>query len=82
MTAEVVVHRIMRYSSQLCRAGEGARWRHFVFYDDHDVEVLEVTCYMREDEGVEDLFLERLPPKGFDMPDEDEGENLSEAPVG
>jgi len=82
MTIDVSSHRITRYSSQLCRAGKSTRWRKFIFYDKDDVEVLEVTCFMEEEEGVEDLFLERLPPKGFDKTDEEGDENLSEVPVG
>ncbi len=82
MTIDVSSHRITRYTSQLRRFGANTRWREFVFYDEKGVEVLTVACFMDEEKGVEDLFHERLPPQGFDKPDEEKEQDLSEEPVG
>ncbi len=78
MTVDVTIHSVTRYTSQLRRTEGGARWRKYLFYDKNDVELLELTCFMDEHEGVEDLFLERLPPIGFDEVSAEKYRDLSE----
>ena len=79
MSTDVTIREVTRYTTQLRRTEGGARWRNYVFYDKNDYVLLELTCFMNEHEGVEELFIERLPPYGFTRTDE---EVLGETPVG